>query len=90
MGFWEAPALTMAKLRARMDREPKPMEKLARRLNRQEVFALTGTDYKRPRPAPSKLLEPWYRKKNFVLSHEGRPRGAALGPRAGRHPGGGL
>ena len=66
----EAPALTMAKLRARMDREPKPMEKLARRLNRQEVFALTGTDYKRPRPAPSKLLEPWYRKKNFVLSHE--------------------
>ena len=25
----------------------------------------------RPRaPAPSKLLEPWYRKKNFVLSHE--------------------
>ena len=70
MGFWEAPALTMAKLRARMDREPKPMEKLARRLNRQEVFALTGTDYKRPRPAPSKLLEPWYRKKNFVLSHE--------------------
>ena len=70
MGFWEAPALTMAKLRARMDREPKPMEKLARRLNRQEVFALTGTDYKRPRPAPSKLLEPWYSKKNFVLSHE--------------------
>lgn len=70
MGFWEAPALTMAKLRARMDRDPGPMEKLARRLNRQEVFALTGTDYKRPKPAPSQLLEPWYSKKSFALSHE--------------------
>ena len=70
MGFWMAPPLTMAKFRARMDRDPKPMEKLARRLNRQKVFALTGTDYKRPKPAPSRLLEPWYSKKNFVLSHE--------------------
>ena len=69
MGFWEAPAATMAKLRARMDRDPAPMEKLARRLNRQTEFALEGQDYRRPKPAPSKLLEPWYSKKNFVLAH---------------------
>ena len=70
MGFWEAPAATMAKLRARMDRDPAPMEKLARRLNRQRQFALEGTDYKRPAAAPSGLLQPWYSKRNFVLIHE--------------------
>lgn len=70
MGFWQAPPLTMAKLRARMDREPQVMEKLTRRLNRQGEFVLTGQDYKRPKPAPSRLLEPWYSKKNFTLSHE--------------------
>ena len=70
MGFWEAPAGVMARLRARMDRDPAPMEKLARRLNRQRQFALEGTDYKRPAAAPSGLLQPWYSKRNFVLIHE--------------------
>ena len=35
MGFWQAPAVTMAKFRACMDREPKAMEKLARRFQKQ-------------------------------------------------------
>ena len=33
--FYAKAPLVMAKLRARMDRDPKPMEKLARRLNKQ-------------------------------------------------------
>ena len=70
MGFWDAPAVTMAKFRARMDRDPKPMEKLARRLDRQDFFALDGPEYKRPKAAPSPLLQPWYSKKSFVLGHE--------------------
>ena len=52
-----------AKFRARMDREPKAMEKLARRFQKQDVFVLEGEDYKRPKAAPSRLLTPWYSKK---------------------------
>jgi len=69
MGFWMAPALTMAKFRARIDRDPKPMEKLARTLNRQEEFRLEGECYKRPKGSCSPLLEPWYNRKGFSLSH---------------------
>ena len=70
MGFWQAPAVTMAKFRARMDRDPAPMERLARRFAAQDRFALEGEDYKRPKPAPSPLLAPWYNKKNLALSHD--------------------
>ena len=70
MGFWQAPPLTMAKFRARMDRDPAPMEKLTRRLNRQDRFVLEGPEYKRPKAAPTPLLAPWYAKKSFSLSHE--------------------
>lgn len=42
MGAWDLPPVTMAKLRARIDRDPKPLEKLARRLERQGEFALEG------------------------------------------------
>ena len=50
MGFWQAPAVTMAKFRARMDREPKAMEKLARRFQKQDVFVLEGRTTSAPRP----------------------------------------
>ena len=71
LGYWMAQALTMAKFRARMDREPKVMEKLARAVNKQDTFRLRGETFKRPREAPSKLLEPWYNLKGgFSLSCE--------------------
>ena len=61
----------MAKLRARIDRDPGTMETLTRRLNGQQEFALQTADYKKLRsPAPSKLLEPWYRAKYFSIGHE--------------------
>ena len=61
----------MAKFRARMDRDPKVMEKLARAVNKQDTFRLRGETFKRPREAPSKLLEPWYNLKGgFSLSCE--------------------
>ena len=82
MGFWEAPALTMAKLRARMDREPKPMEKLALCPHRHGLQAAQA----RPLQAAGALVQ----QKELCPEPRGRPRGAALGPRAGRHPGGGL
>ena len=70
MGFWQAPPLTMAKFRARMDRDPAPMEQLTRRLNRQDRFVLEGPEYKRPKAAVSPLLAPWYATKSFSLSPE--------------------
>ena len=51
------------------DRDPKPVEKLARAVNKQDTFQLRGETFKRPREAPSKLLEPWYNLKGgFSLS----------------------
>lgn len=71
MGYYLPKALTMAKLRARLDRDPKTMEALTRALDGQEEFALEAERYKRPKgPAPSPLLEPWYQAKSFTICHQ--------------------
>lgn len=43
-GYWDAGAATMAKLRARIDNDPKLLERLARRLNKSK-FVLSGEKY---------------------------------------------
>lgn len=71
LGYYMPKPLTMAKLRARIDRDPGAMEKLTRQLSRQQEFALESQDYKKPRgQAPSAILEPWYRVKSFSICHE--------------------
>ena len=71
MGYWVSKPVTMAKLRARIDRDPKTMEELTRRLKEQDEFSLNTVDYKKLRSsAPSELLEPWYRAKYFSIGHE--------------------
>lgn len=71
LGYYMPKPLTMAKLRARIDRDPGTMEKLTRQLGRQQEFALESQDYKKPRgQAPSAILEPWYRMKSFSICHE--------------------
>ena len=70
LGYYMPRAATMAKLRARMERDPKPIEALTRALNRQEEFSLDAEFYKRPKAAaPSPLLEPWYQVKSFSIAH---------------------
>lgn len=70
MGYYLPKALTMAKLRARLDRDPKPMEALTRALQKQTEFTLEIDAYKRPKgPAPTPLLEPWYQAKSFSILH---------------------
>ena len=70
MGYYMPKPLTMAKLRARITRDPAPMEKLMRSLSRQQEFTLETEDYKKPRAAaPSKLVEPWFQAKSFVVDH---------------------
>ncbi len=68
MGYYSATPLTMAKFRARIDRDSKPMEKLARCLQRQDRFVLEGQEYARPKGDPGKLLFPWYNRKSVSLS----------------------
>jgi len=71
MGYWVSKPVTMAKLRARIDRDPKTMEELTCRLKEQNEFSLNTVDYKKLRaPAPSEVLEPWYRAKYFSIGHE--------------------
>ena len=68
MGYWVSKPVTMAKLRNRIDRDPATMEALMRKLNRQTEFTLDTVDYKKLRsPAPSAILEPWYRAKYFSI-----------------------
>ena len=70
MGCYDPTPLTMAKLRARIDRDPKPLERLARRLARQEEFSLEGETYKRPKGDPGPLLSPWYNRRQISLSSD--------------------
>ena len=71
MGYWMPKPSTMAKLRRRIDADPKPMEELMRRLAGQEEFQLEMEQYKKPRSAaPNELVAPWYQAKNFSIGHE--------------------
>ena len=71
MGCYSVKPATMARLRRQLAERPEEMEKLMRRLARQQEFTLSGETYRKPRgQAPSELLAPWYSLKGFSLSHE--------------------
>ncbi len=67
MGFYSATAQTMERFRRETAANPRPMEALARKLQRQEDFHLEGEEYARKKPAPSKILEPWISRKSLSL-----------------------
>lgn len=69
LGYYILRPLAAAKLRARMDRDPKPMAALAGALSGQSEFVLEGPSYARPRQAAEPLLQPWYDKRNIALLH---------------------
>lgn len=71
LGYYMPKALTMAKFRARLDRDPKTFEKLARAVARQDTFILEGEEYKKPKGEAPPLLAPWYNKKSFSLVGRG-------------------
>ena len=80
MGCWDPTPLTMAKLRARIDRDPKPLERLARQVKRRGEFALEGEEYKRPKGDPGPLLSPWYNRRQISLCRDCNCEGAFFGP----------
>lgn len=69
MGYYQATPLTMAKLRARIDKAPAKFEKLIAPLGKQDEFILDGSDYSRKKESPSAAVEEWYNKKSFSLIH---------------------
>ncbi|OUQ77975.1 DUF2461 domain-containing protein [Flavonifractor sp. An100] len=80
MGCYDPTPLTMAKLRARIDRDPAPLEKLARQLEGQEEFVLEGESYKRAKGDPGPLLFPWYNRRQIVLSSDHNCEGLLFQP----------
>ena len=80
MGCYDPTPLTMAKLRARIDRDPAPLEELARRLEGQEEFVLEGALYKRPKGDPGPLLFPWYNRRQIGLSSDHNCEGLLFRP----------
>ena len=59
----------MAKLRARIDRNPEKFEQMIAPLEKQKEFILDGEEYKRKKEAPSPKTSDWYNKKSFSLIH---------------------
>lgn len=80
MGYYGAEPAAMARFRARIDRDPAPMERLARRLNRQDRFVLEGQSYKRPKGDPGPLLAPWYNRRNIALCWDRNCEGSLFAP----------
>ena len=78
-GCWDMTPETTAKLRARIDRDPKPLEKIARKIN-QSKFSLYGEEYKRPKGDVGKLLNPWYNRKNIGVSCDDNCEGVLFTP----------
>ena len=78
-GYWNAGASTMAKLRHRIDTSPAPLEKITRKLRRSR-FTLGGEEYKRPKGDAGTLLNPWYNRKNILISYEDDPDGVLFTP----------
>ena len=77
LGYYSARPETMAKLRARIDKNPKAFEKLVAPLDGQDEFALDGQDYARKKEAPTLKTAAWYNKKSFSLIHS-QPNGEEL------------
>lgn len=90
MGFWCAKAAVMEQHRARMDRDCKPLLKLASRLDKQDVFVLEGPEYARKKQAPHPKLTDWYNKKSLSIGCTRPPGRRTLLPCPGGHLGGRL
>lgn len=78
-GYWDASPATMAKLRRRIETNPKPLEKIVRKLNKSR-FTLTGQPFKRPKGDVGKLLNPWYNAKNIAVGYDDNPEGVLFTP----------
>lgn len=80
MGAYDPTPLTMAKLRARIDRDPAPLSKIVRKLNKRPEFQQYGQHYKRPKGDPGPLLYPWYNCKQLGVTADYNCEGIMFTP----------
>ena len=82
MGYYVSKAEFMERYRRVTLANPLPLEKLARKFQRQHTFALAGKDYARKKVEHSPLLDPWLNKRWVSLDctrgHDEISRGEAL------------
>ena len=57
----------MAAMRRDIDQNPKRLEKLVRRMQKDGRFSVQGTDYARKKGETTKLLADWYNKKDISV-----------------------
>ena len=77
LGYYSARPETMAKLRARIDRDPAKFEQLTAPLDTLDEFVLDGPEYARKKTAPTPKTALWYNRKSFSLIHR-QPNGPEL------------
>ena len=68
-GYWCQPAAA-ARFRRLADQNPKELEKLAKKLDKQDVFSLQGPEYARPTGHADDSLNHWYNRRSFSISCE--------------------
>ncbi len=78
-GYWDMEAVTAAKLRRRIEQDPKPLEKIMRKLNKSR-FTLHGETYKRPKGDVGTLLNPIYNRKHISLDYADNCEGIFFTP----------
>ncbi|MCL2867329.1 MAG: DUF2461 domain-containing protein [Clostridia bacterium] len=69
LGYYNAKAETMERLRSRINENPEELEKLTDLLENQSIFKLEGPEYARVKLAPTPKTQAWYNKKSFSLIH---------------------
>ncbi len=74
LGYYAAKAATMAKIREKIDDNPKRFEKLIALLESQNEFILEGDSYVRQKKSPTGKTQEWYNKKTFSLIHSSNER----------------
>lgn len=79
-GFWDMTPELAAKHRARIDRDPKKLAAIARKIEKSK-FTLYGEEYKRPKGDVGKLLNPWYNRKNIGVSFDDNCEGVFFTPK---------
>ena len=80
LGYYSARPETMAKLRARIAKNPAAFERLIAPLAAQDEFVLDGPEYARKKEAPTPDTAAWYNKKSFSLIHNQANGGELFSP----------
>lgn len=68
MGMYDARPTTMEFFRKELDRDPEPLLKLTKALEKEPKFVVDSPEYKRPKGKPPAPLDLWYNRKSIDIS----------------------